>query len=287
MPFNINEFISHTNRYGEYARSDKFDVRISVPKSLDGRTQGFKSKELSFQCEAAELPGRTINMIEYRHHAFIERIPYFNTFDNITLTFYCNNDFLEKKFFDSWIDSMVPLRSGLVKYFQDDSYENQFTSRIQIRQYGLSYGPRPIPEQNDGNSKNPFSTSQILSIAKKFAPDNVRNVINLVDNFDFDNLKKSLGLLSDSAPLPIKVDPIYKCTLVDAVPTAMSPLSLNWSDDGIHRLAVNFAYKIWKTDDLTEERQEPEIDKKLLEQSVNRALDGVFDKNFPNLFKSP
>jgi hypothetical protein len=46
---------------------------------------------------------------------------------------------------------------------------------------------------------------------------------------------------------------IYNCTLIEAIPTAISPLSLNWGDDGIHRLQVNFAFKKWKTEDITDD----------------------------------
>ena len=184
MAFNINNFISHAGRYGEFAKADKFDVRITVPKALN-RNNSFGTRELTLQCEAAELPGRNINMIEYRHHAFVERVPHFNTFGETALTFYCNNEFAEKKFFDSWIDSMVPIYSGLVRYYQDDSYENLYTSQIVIRQYNHTG------------------------------------------------------------------DVIYNCTLMEAIPTAISPLSLNWSDDAVHRLQVSFAFKIWKTEDVT------------------------------------
>ena len=185
MAFRINDFISHAGKYGEFARADKFDVRIPVPKALI-RNQAFTSRELTLQCEAAELPGRNVNMIEYRHHSFTERVPHFNTFGETSLTFYCNNEFAEKKFFDAWIDSMVPIYSGLVKYYQDDSYDNLYTSNIVLRQYKL--------------------TSE---------------------------------------------EPIYRCTLVEAIPTAISPLSLNWSDDSIHRLQVSFAFKLWRTEGVT------------------------------------
>lgn len=139
MPFNIKEFISHSSKYGDYAKTDKFDVRISIPKSL--LTSNFGIRELAFQCEAAELPGRNINMIEYRHHGFAERVAHFNTFSDLNLTFYCNNQFREKKFFDSWIDSMIPTYSGLIKYYHNDSYENQYSTEITIIQYDHTGNP--------------------------------------------------------------------------------------------------------------------------------------------------
>jgi hypothetical protein len=184
MAFNIQNFIGHIGKYNELARADKFDVTIPLPRSL--RAEQFGSRELQFQCEAAELPGRNITMIEYRHHAFTERVPHITNFTDVNLTFLCNNRFEEKKFFDKWLNSMIPINTGLVKYYFSDSGENSFTSEIKIRQYDLT--------------------------GKK----------------------------------------IYNCTLIEAIPTAISPLTLSWSDDTIHRLQVSFSFKKWKTDDITD-----------------------------------
>lgn len=184
MAFNIQNFMSHIAKYGELAKADKFDVNISIPNSLRGNSN-FGSRDLRFQCEAAELPGRNMTMIEYRHHAFIERVPHFTTFNEIGLTFLCNSELRERKFFDSWIDSIIPINNGLVKYYHNDSYESQYASSIKIRQY------------------------------------------------------KNTGEL------------MYNCTLQDAIPTSISPLSLSWADDSILRLQVIFSYKYWKTEDVT------------------------------------
>lgn len=41
--------------------------------------------------------------------------------------------------------------------------------------------------------------------------------------------------------------PIYEARLWNAFPTALAPLSLNWSDDSVHHLAVTFRYEYWTT----------------------------------------
>lgn len=38
---------------------------------------------------------------------------------------------------------------------------------------------------------------------------------------------------------------IYSAVLYNAFPISISPLSLNWADDGIHRLVVAFKYDYW------------------------------------------
>lgn len=249
MAFNINNFIAHTNKTGDYARSDKFEVEISVPKIMEDSDYASFGPSLTFQCEATELPGRNVNMIEYRHHALVERIPHYNTFDNINLTFYCNDSFLEKKFFDDWINSMVPINTGLATYKQNDSYEELFTSTIKIKQYSLIFGK--LPEAREKKS-DLFPKSKAISLIKKVVPDKVRTVINFLDNLD-------LGESTTVEPLNIK--PMYKCILVEAIPTAISPLQLNWGGGGdIHRLSVNFAYKLWKTEDVTDRIAIPSVE---------------------------
>lgn len=39
----------------------------------------------------------------------------------------------------------------------------------------------------------------------------------------------------------------YTVTLFNAFPVSISPLQLNWADDGIHRLSVTFKYDYWQT----------------------------------------
>lgn len=139
MAFNIQNFISHIGNYGDLAHASRFEVRIPLPSSLKGSS--FGTRELSFQCEGAEFPGRNISMIEYRHHAFTQRVPHVLSYSDVNLIFMCNNQFLEKKFFDSWMNSMIPSASGMVQYFRTTTGENNFSSEIVIRQYsGVSGG---------------------------------------------------------------------------------------------------------------------------------------------------
>ena len=43
---------------------------------------------------------------------------------------------------------------------------------------------------------------------------------------------------------------IYSVSFFEAFPTAIAPMSVNWADDGIHRLPVTFRYEYWMTVDL-------------------------------------
>ena len=130
--FTIDEFRTNLSAHGEVAKSDKFNVTIVIPTLLQGQTT---SRELALQCEASELPGRDINMIEFRHYGFNKRIPHMNQYNQVSLTFYCAGDMHEKKLFDRWMDIMIPTSSGLVSYPIDESGRHQYETDVLINQY--------------------------------------------------------------------------------------------------------------------------------------------------------
>ena len=40
---------------------------------------------------------------------------------------------------------------------------------------------------------------------------------------------------------------IYAVELIDAFPIAIAPQTVNWSEDGFHRLTIQFAYQKYRT----------------------------------------
>ena len=183
MAFDIDIFRTHFSNNNEVSKADKFDVFISLPPIV-ARTSGYSTRELALQCDIAELPGRDIQMIEYRHYGFTRRVPHINQYGHITFNFICTGQFTEKQLFDTWLDTMIPQQTGLVKYAEQDDGTSVYESQIEINQY-----------DQQGNL-------------------------------------------------------VYTAKLLDAIPTSVSPLSLDWSNDSIHKLSVTFAYRKWFTDDL-------------------------------------
>lgn len=183
--FNIDDFRANLSAHGEVARGDKFNVVIMIP-SVIGTASGTTMRELTLQCEAAELPSRDINLIEFRHYAFIKRIPHQNQYGQATFTFLCTGDMWEKRLFDRWLDVMVPTNSGLVTYSMDSSLQSVYEAPIYINQFS--------------------STGEV----------------------------------------------IYTAKLIDAIPTSISALGLDWSSgDQVHRLQVTFNFRKWESDSTT------------------------------------
>jgi hypothetical protein len=91
-------------------------------------------QDLSLVCEISELPGKDINMIEFRHYGFTKRIPHINQYGQITFTFICAGDLYEKQLFDRWMDYMLPAQTGIIQYPQDSTRNFVYASQIAINQ---------------------------------------------------------------------------------------------------------------------------------------------------------
>jgi hypothetical protein len=135
--FSIDDFRMNFSKNNEVSKTDKFDVYFTIPTQVSSGSS-YGMRELSLQCEVSELPGRDVSMIEYRHYAFIKRIPHINQYGQITFTFYCTGALLEKKLFDRWMDLMIPVDTGLVNYSEDNSGSPLYETTIAINQYDQS-----------------------------------------------------------------------------------------------------------------------------------------------------
>ena len=244
MAFNVTEFRNHFSKYNEFAKSDKFEVWITIPSAISDTT--FQTKELAFQCEAAELPGKDINMIEYRHYGFIQRIPHYINYPQVSLTFYCNGALEERKFFDRWFNAMLPTSTGLVNYYAEENGVPNYATNVTIRQYSMIGvdDPNDIPEVKveEGKTLDRRLLDAVVNKVVNTAVDKYLGPIGQFAQYG-DQLKKAKQQpVTKSQP---KV--IYECVLEDAMPISMSSMPLNWGDDSIHRLQVTFAYKKWKS----------------------------------------
>jgi hypothetical protein len=128
MAGSINDFkSSFTN---DIARPSKFSVMIPVPLPLILYRN--MSERLSFRCETAEMPGRTLATTEQKIHNITEKFPYQTTYNEMTLTFIVSDDMGEKEFFDAWIDFINPTTNFNFKYKGD------YSTTITISQYDVT-----------------------------------------------------------------------------------------------------------------------------------------------------
>jgi hypothetical protein len=171
MSFSPNLFLSNINGKGGPARSNRFEVVLPIPPYIgqsignsflekvlnfpnsiftdvsdainnamgsDG-ADGMKSSNpsvsryLALQCEAAELPGRTLETTPVRIYGPSFEVPYRMQYTKTTLTFICTNDFYERKLFERWMDAIIPSDTNNPRF--PKSQVSRYLTDIRIIQY--------------------------------------------------------------------------------------------------------------------------------------------------------
>lgn len=93
------------------------------------------SRFLSLQCEATELPGRSIQTNDVDIYGPVFKRPYKNAYADHSFTFICTNDFYERRLFDTWMEAMIPSDTQNVRYAKNSRGERQYQTDIAIVQY--------------------------------------------------------------------------------------------------------------------------------------------------------
>jgi T4-like virus tail tube protein gp19 len=174
MAGTINDFLSTFQ--SDLARPNRFDVSIPIPLVLIQYRN--IAQKLTFRCENANLPGRTLNTTDQKIYNIVEKFPNQTSYQDMDLTFIVGGDMAEKQFFDAWMEYINPSTNFNFKFKGD------YSTSITINQYDVN-----------------------------------------------NNLT-------------------YTVELIDAFPIAVNQMDLDWSNDGIHKLTVVFAYTYWKNNSL-------------------------------------
>lgn len=137
------------------------------------------SRYLALQCEAAELPGKSLQTADVKIYGPTFKVPYQTQYADTTLTFLCTNEFYERKLFDRWMEAIHPTDTNNLRF--PKGQQSRYLTNIKIIQY---------------------------------------------DDF---------------------IKQIHAVELLDAFPIGVAPQALSWSDDGFHRLSVQFAFQKYRT----------------------------------------
>jgi len=218
MAFSPNLFLSHVRAKDGLAKPSRFQVILPIPpyigqsignsviekilnlpnsifndvsdaiNSAFGRqgeqdeysksSNSTMTRYLSLQCEAAELPGKTLQTADVKIYGPIFKVPYQTQYTDTTLTFLSTNDFHERKLFDRWMEAIHPSDTNNLRF--PKGQQSRYLTNIRIIQY---------------------------------------------DDF---------------------TRQIFAVELIDAFPIGVAPQTLSWSEDGFHRLSIQFAYQRYK-----------------------------------------
>lgn len=112
----LNEFISKVKSTG-LAKTNRYRVTIATPPLMTGFMNS--GRLITLFCESTSLPGLIIRTTEQRIMGEMREFPYIKQYDNITLSFYIDNNFEVKGFFDNWLNSVSNTQNKITSYYKD------------------------------------------------------------------------------------------------------------------------------------------------------------------------
>lgn len=124
----MNDFRAVSDDYGGLIKSCKFAVRI-VPQGEYISNYGDFAKNLTYLCEVAEMPGRGFMNLDVRYYGPNQKLPFQTTYEDMTLTFLCRAESIERQFFDDWMLVINPISTF------DFNYRDDYASEITIYQF--------------------------------------------------------------------------------------------------------------------------------------------------------
>jgi len=74
---------------------------------------------LSILCESVELPGSLLATNEDKQWGPFRKMPYLNVYNDVSLTFMCDEDMSAKKIFDKWQNGIIDKNGFQLSYYDD------------------------------------------------------------------------------------------------------------------------------------------------------------------------
>jgi hypothetical protein len=143
IPNYINSFIGNSvlERLLDLPNTIVADITNVITDAFSKNTQDEYSKTanpsisryLALQCEAAELPGKTLATADVKIYGPSFKVPYQTQYTDTTLTFLCTNEFYERKLFERWMDCIMPYDTNNLRFPKDE--RTRYLTNIQVIQY--------------------------------------------------------------------------------------------------------------------------------------------------------
>lgn len=141
----VDRFLAHFANHKDFSKSSKFEVNVYANDNLLANFGD--ARGLTFQCEAAELPGYNFDTVEGRVYGAPYAIAARPAFNDLRLTFICAGDMWEKKFFDNWQEFIMSKNNFFPKY------RSEYIANIEVIQFvDVAAGNSPSFNQNQDGS---------------------------------------------------------------------------------------------------------------------------------------
>ena len=123
----LQEFTSIIKKNG-LMRTARYTVEMGRPEIMSRFNYSpVDAETIAILCDQVQVPGLNYSTTANLSYGETREIPYTRLYDNITMSFYVDNDMLTKKYFDDWLFS---IQNPVTRTF---NYYNQYTTDIIIK----------------------------------------------------------------------------------------------------------------------------------------------------------
>ena len=128
--FSVNKIKSILDAQGGIAYNDKYLVTLGPPAGFGLPGGGIMRRQLSFLCDTATLPTKSLATFEKTIYGPVKAMPYRMTFTEASMSFIMTDSMREKDYFDAWQNKIIDQKSGNVGFFND------YVCDIKIQKFG-------------------------------------------------------------------------------------------------------------------------------------------------------
>ena len=118
------------DKHGGISYNDKYLVTLGPPQGFGLPGGGIMRRQLSFLCDTATLPTKSLATFEKSINGPVKAMPYRMTFTEASMSFILTDSMREKKYFDAWQNKIVDQKTGNLGFFDD------YVVDITIKKFG-------------------------------------------------------------------------------------------------------------------------------------------------------
>lgn len=126
----IDKFKSSVSAGRGLALQNRYEVIFHFPSAI--ATDNKTIDTINILCDSATIPARTIATFEYQAQKQSYKIPAGYSQEEVSFTFLLTNDYLPKRLFDAWTESIINFETYRLKYHQD------YTTDLLIHQLDIN-----------------------------------------------------------------------------------------------------------------------------------------------------
>jgi hypothetical protein len=127
----ISSFITSLEKSGGLASTNRFKLVINLPPSLQTLYQSSPrlEKHLQFVVQTASIPSKTLSTNSVLAPGAEQKYPYAPEMEDLTVSFLCTRDYIERAFIDDWMNTIVIPSGG--SFFI--GYRNEYSAWMALQ----------------------------------------------------------------------------------------------------------------------------------------------------------